>query len=191
MKLTSSFSFLQDRLVINTALFDISRDNVAALTTIGGVETVVFDSQSTRGGELSLDTRITDQWHLLANFTLQRAVITDNPQGISSIGKHPQGAPASIANLWTTYDFSIAGRPGFRVGAGANYQSTTYSDITNVNSIPAYVIVNALVGYEAPQWGNDLNLHNITNQRYFVAANVAGALVGEPFSALVNLHAHF
>lgn len=185
------FSFLDDRYVLNTALFDVSRDNVAALTTINGIESVVFDSQRTKGAEASLDANLTPQWHVVANFTAQDAKITDNPQGITSVGNHPQGAPAYIANLWTTYDFSIAGLTGFHVGAGVNYVSRTYSDITNVNSIPSYVIANAAFGYDAHRWGVDLNIHNLTDRRYFVAANAAGAYVGESLSAFVNLHANF
>lgn len=185
------FSLLDDKIVLNTAIFDVSRNNVATLETVNNIETVVFDSQKTRGAEASLDAQLTNQWHLLGNVTVQNAVITDNPQGISSVGKHPQGAPADIANLWTTYDFSVAGVPGFRVGGGLNYQSKSFSDITNVNSIPAYLIANALVGYETPHWGIDLNIQNLTNQRYFVAANAAGAYVGAPFSAYANLHANF
>jgi iron complex outermembrane receptor protein len=182
------FSFLDDRLVLNTAVFRVARNNVASLTTIGGVETVVFDSQKTKGAEASLDAQITDQWHLLANVTGQHAVITSNPQGITSVGKHPQGAPAYIANLWSTYDFSINGKPGFRVGAGVNYQDKSYSDITNVNSIPSYAIGNVMAGYETNRWGIDLNIHNITDERYFVAANAAGALAGESLGAYLNLH---
>ncbi|MFM0122294.1 TonB-dependent siderophore receptor [Paraburkholderia sp. RL18-101-BIB-B] len=185
------FSFLDDRYVLNTALFDVERDNVAALTTINNVESVVFDSQRTKGAEASLDASITSQWHVVANFTAQDAKITDNPQGVASVGNHPQGAPAYIANLWTTYDFSIAGLPGFHVGAGVNYVSKTYSDITNVNSIPSYVIANAALGYETRRWGVDLNIHNLTDRRYFIAANAAGAYVGESLSAFVNLHANF
>lgn len=116
------------------------------------------------------------------------SVITDNPQGLASVGKHPQGVPAMMANLWTTYDFAIAGVRGFKAGFGINYQDKTFSDITNVNHIPGYVIANALVGYEQPGWGVDLNVHNITDQRYFVAANAAGAYVGEPLSAFVRVH---
>ena len=96
-----------------------------------------------------------------------------------------------MANLWTTYDFSIGGISGFRIGAGLNYQAKSYSDITNVNAIPAYVIANAALGYQAVHWGVDLNIHNITNERYFIAANAAGAYVGEPFTALAKLHADF
>jgi iron complex outermembrane recepter protein len=185
------FSFLDERLIVNTALFDVSRDNVATLTTIDNIESVVFDSQKTKGAEASVDAKITDQWHVLANVTGQHAVITDNPQGITSVGNHPQGAPAFMANLWTTYDFSIAGIPGFHVGAGVNYMGKSYSDITNVNSIPSYVIANAAFGYETRHWGVDLNVNNITDRRYFIAANAAGAYVGQPLSAFVNLHADF
>lgn len=185
------FPLFDDRLIVNTALFDVKRDNVATLTTINGIESVVFDSQKTRGAEASIDAAITSRWHVVANATAQDPVITDNPQGISSMGNRPQGAPAYLANLWTTYDFSIEGVPGFHVGAGVNYVAKTYSDITNVNSIPSYVIANAAFGYEAPRWGVDLNVHNLTDRRYFVAANAAGAFVGEPLSAFVNVHANF
>jgi hypothetical protein len=96
-----------------------------------------------------------------------------------------------MANLWTTYDFAIEGVPGFHLGAGVNYVGKSYSDITNVNSIPSHVIANAAFGYEAPKWGIDLNVHNLTDRRYFVAANAAGAYVGEPLSAFVTLHGNF
>jgi iron complex outermembrane receptor protein len=185
------FAFLNDRVILNTALFDVKRDNVAALQTVNGVESVVFDSQKTKGAEASIDAEITSRWHIIANFTAQDPVITDNPQGISSVGNRPQGAPAYIGNLWSTYEFSIAGVPGFHVGAGVNYVAKTYSDITNVNSIPSYVIANAAFGYEEPRWGIDLNVHNLFDRRYFVAANAAGAFVGESLSAFVNVHANF
>ncbi len=182
------FSLLNDRFVLNTAVFDVTRDNVAAPLSIGGVETVVFDSQRTKGYEASLDARVTDQWRILANFTAQNAVITDNPQGITSVGNHPQSVPAYMANLWSTYRFSIAGVPGFIVGAGLNYRDKNYSDITNVNAIPAFVIGNALFGYEADTWGVSLNVKNFTNQGYYVEANAAGAVLGESLSAFLKVY---
>lgn len=182
------FSLLNDRFVLNTAVFDVKRDNVAAPLSISGVESVVFDSQRTRGYETSLDAKVTDQWRILANFTAQNAVITDNPQGIASVGNHPQSVPAYMANLWSTYRFSIAGVPGFIVGAGLNYRDKNYSDITNVNSIPAFVVGNALFGYDADTWGISLNVKNFTNQRYYVEANAAGAVLGESLSAFLKVY---
>jgi iron complex outermembrane recepter protein len=182
------FSLLNDRVVLNTAAFDVSRDNVATAVTINNVETVVYDSQKTTGVEASLDTKMTEQWHILANVTDQNAIVTDNPQGITSVGNHPQGVPAHMANLWSIYSFSIAGIPGFQIGAGLNYRDKTFSDITNVNSVPAYVIGSAALAYETPKWGVSLNVKNITNERYFIAPNAAGAYVGDPLSVYVNVH---
>jgi iron complex outermembrane receptor protein len=135
------FAWLDDRVLLNTAAFDVRRNHVATATTLDGVETVVFDS------------------HLLAN-------------------------------LWTTYRFRIGSLSGFRVGAGVNYQDKSYSDITNASSIPSFAVVNMLVGYDASTWGLDVNVHNVTDRRYFTAANGAGAYVGEPRSAFVTLRAN-
>jgi len=179
------YSLFNDRVVLNTSAFNISRDNVATL--IAATDTIVFDSQLTNGVEASLDARLTDQWHLLANATAMEAVITSAPQAIATIGNHPQGVPAYMANLWSTYTFSVAGISGFQVGAGLNYRDKTWSDTTNVNSVPAYVIGNAMVGWESPNWRVALNVKNITNERYFIAANGAGGLVGEGLSAFLTI----
>jgi iron complex outermembrane receptor protein len=184
------FAWLDDRVLLNTAAFDVRRNHVATAVTLDGVEAVVFDSQKTRGEEISADLALTDQWHLLANATHQDAFITNNPQGITSVGHRPQGAPDMLANLWTTYRFSLGGLSGFRVGAGVNYQDRSYSDITNASSIPSFAVVNMLVGYDASSWGVDVNVHNVADRRYFTAANGAGAYVGEPRSAFVTLRAN-
>ena len=176
------FPLFGNRVALNTAGFNVDRNNVAALVTINGVETIVFDSQRTRGFEASFDGKVTEQWHLLANVTEQNAVITDNPQGVTSVGNHPQGAPGSMANLWSTYDFAAGGMRGFKVGAGLNYMGKTYSDITNANSIPSFVIGNAMAGYNRRTWSLAFNVNNFTDERYFTAANAAGAYVGNPIS---------
>jgi iron complex outermembrane recepter protein len=185
------FAFLDDAIVFNTAAFTVSRNNVAAATTINGIETVVFDSQKTKGIEGSVDAKLTERWHFLANATLQNAFITNNPQGVTSIGHHPQGVPTRMANLWTTYDFAIMGEPGFEVGAGLNYEDKTYSDITNQNSVPSFVIGNLEFAYQTPVWGVALNIKNVTDERYFVAANGAGGYVGNPLTAYVSAHLNY
>jgi iron complex outermembrane recepter protein len=174
------FPLFHNRIALNTAAFNVARNNVATLVTINNVETIVFDSQRTRGFEASFDGKVTEQWHVLANVTHQDAVITDNPQGITSVGNHPQGAPENMVNLWSTYDFSIAGISGFKAGAGVNYMAKTYSDITNENFIPSFVIANAAFGFEKAAWGFHLNVDNFTDRRYFLAANAAGGYVGDP-----------
>jgi iron complex outermembrane recepter protein len=184
------FSMFNDKVVLNTSVFNVARDNVATLVAVGPLENVVFDSQLTNGVEASLDAAITDQWHLLANATEQQAVVTGAPQAPATIGNHPQGVPATMANLWSVYKFSIGNLPGFQVGAGVNYHGKSYSDTTNVNSVPAYVIGNMMIGWDNPNWGVQLNVKNITNERYFIAANGAGGFVGEGLGAYLTVRYH-
>jgi iron complex outermembrane recepter protein len=184
------FTFLNERLVLNTAIFNVSRDNVATVVSgllPNGQELVVFDSQLTNGVEASLQAKITDQWQILANATHQEAVLTSAPQAITQIGNHPQGVPANMVNVWSTYKFAIGGVQGFQVGLGANYRDRTYSDTTNVNSVPSYVIGNAMIGWDDGHWGVALNVKNFTNQLYFVAANGAGGFVGEGLGAYLTV----
>jgi iron complex outermembrane recepter protein len=186
------YSFLNENIVLSTAVFNVSRDNVATLFTPStgpnaGIQSVVFDSQLTNGEEVSLIAKITDQWSLLANATHQEAVVTDAPNAVATLGNRPQGVPANMANLWSTYKFAIGGMQGFQVGAGVNYRDRAWSDTTNVNSVPGYVIGNAMIGWENLNWGVALNVKNITNERYFVAANGAGGFVGEGLGAYLTV----
>src|SRR5262249_36385469 len=103
-------SMLHDKVVVNTSVFNISRDNVATLFAgPNSQELVAFDSQLDNGIEASVDAAITDQWHLIANATAMEAVLTSAPQAPTQLGNHPQGVPAYMANLWSTYTFSING----------------------------------------------------------------------------------
>ncbi len=93
------FAWFDNRLVVNTAAFDVKRDNVATLTTIKVSRPSFSTVKKTRGTEASADAALTDQWHILVNATSQDAFITNNPQGVTSVGHHPQGAPNFLANL--------------------------------------------------------------------------------------------
>ena len=184
------FSMFNDKVVLNTAVFNVSRDNVATLVPAGAIDNVVFDSQLTNGEEASLDAQITERWHFLANATHQEAVVTEAPQSPASIGNRPQGVPANMANVWTTYKFAIGSIDGFQAGIGANYRDRSWSDTTNVNSVPGYVIGNLMIGWDNPNWGVQLNVKNFTNKLYFVAANGAGGFVGEGLGAFLTVRYH-
>jgi iron complex outermembrane recepter protein len=189
------FTFLNEKIVLNTAVFNVARDNVATLFTPStgpnaGVQLVVFDSQLTNGEEVSLDAKVTDQWHILANATHQEAVVTTAPNAVATVGNRPQGVPANMANAWSVYKFSIADLAGFSFGIGGNYRDRTWSDTTNVNSAPGFLIGNLMFGWENPNWGVALNVKNFTNKLYFVAANGAGGFVGEGLGAYLTVKYH-
>jgi len=183
------WAFDDGRYVLNTALFDVKRDHVA---TPFGDDQIAFDAQRTRGAEVSLDADLTPNWHLYANFTAEHARITDSQDTPGAVGTAPQGVPAYMANLWTTYRFSLFGRTGFHVGAGINYISRMTNGFANgYDWAPASLIENLQFGYAEHHWGVDLNIDNVSDQRYFTATNVVGAYVGPPLAAYVTVHADF
>jgi len=183
------WAFDDGRYVLNTALFDVKRDHVA---TPFGDDQIAFDSQRTSGAEASFDADLTSSWHIYANFTAQHARITDSAETPGALGTTPQGAPAYMANFWTTYRFTLFGRAGFHAGAGINYTSRMTNGFANGYAwAPASLIENVQFGYAERHWGIDLNVNNVSNQRYFIATNVVGAYLGPPLAAYVRLHGDF
>jgi iron complex outermembrane receptor protein len=176
----------RNRVVLTGAWFDTKREHVFQL--VG--DTPVFNNQRTRGGEADLDIQATSRWHLSANATVQSARITDNPGNVAANGKHPQGVPARIAHLWTSYQ--LAGGPGggFTLGGGLEYRSRLWGNIVNTTQVPGYVTEEAVISYRQPRWEIAAGVKNLADKTWFAAANGAGALVGEPRTIFVSAKLH-
>ncbi len=163
---------------LTAAGFDVTRKNV--FTLVG--DTPFFNNQATYGAEVDLDMQITPQWRVTANATGQHASLTDNPSSPASDGKRPQGVPAALGHLWTSYDFAIDGVDGFRVGAGVNYRDKMYGNTLNTNAIPSYVTADTEASFSQGSWVYSIGIKNLTDKTYFVAANGGGAFVGDPLT---------
>lgn len=174
---------LGDRLSLTVSAFRVMRDNV--FTEVG--TTVFFNDQETWGGELDAQWRATPQWSVLANLTAQHAELTDNPSQPAATGKQPVGVPSRIANVWSTYDLSLGGLDGFRLGGGFSYRSGVFGNTTNTNAIPAFAVVDALVGFYRAAWDVALGVNNVTDATYFTTALGAGARVGDPRSVFLKV----
>ncbi|HVJ53502.1 MAG TPA: TonB-dependent receptor [Aliidongia sp.] len=180
-------SAFDGRVTITAAGFDVSRKNV--FTLVGDVP--FFNNQETYGAEIDLDVRITPQWHLTANATGQHASLTNNPSSPTSDGKRPIGVPAAMAHLWTSYDFAVAGIEGFQVGAGVNYRDKMYGNTLNTNAIPSYVTADLAASFTHDRWTYSVGIKNLTDKTYFVAANGAGAFVGDPLTVYGRVAVNF
>lgn len=174
---------LGDRLSVTASAFRVKRQNV--FTEIG--TTIFFNDQETWGAELDAQWRATSRWTVLANLTAQHAELTDNPSQPAATGKQPVGVPSRIANVWSTYDLSLGGLNGFRVGAGLSYRDRVFGNPTNTNEIPAFAVVDAVVGFYRPAWDVAVDVNNLTDATYFTTALGAGARVGEPRSVFLRV----
>lgn len=179
----AKLSVWDKRLTLTSSLFDVTRDNV--FTEVSNV--VFFNNQETHGGELDLELKPTPAWTILANATVQRAVLTEEPSQPTSTGNRPVGVPASILNLWTSYGFAIGSARGFRVGAGVSYNDKTYGNTQNTNSIPASTVIDGVLSYDQRLWGATLGVQNIADVTWYVTALGAGGAVGQPRTVFLKL----
>jgi iron complex outermembrane receptor protein len=176
-----------DRIQFTFSAFDINRQNVFTLVNAEPN----FSSQYTRGIEGDLEVKVTPQWKISANGTIQRPIFTAVPSQPMAVGKAPIGVPLTMANLWTTYDFAFLGVTGFRVGASLQYRGKVFGDQLDSIKVPAYTIFDANITYSQPQWDVSAGIKNIADRRYYIAANGAGAFVGDPRTVYVKANVRF
>jgi iron complex outermembrane recepter protein len=182
------FSTPDNSVILTAAAFDIDRTNVFNENSTTGV--VTFNAQYSKGVDADLQWLITQQWKVLANAIWQTAKLTQVPSAPAEVGLWPVGVPAQIYNLWTTYDFVIAGIHGFRAGAGVSFNGRTYANLGNVAWIPSSTVADAMFGYYAAHWDAQIGVKNITNVTYYTTAESAGGAVGLPrtFYAKASWH---
>jgi len=168
------------RVVLTTAAFKIQRTNVFTENTAVVPLQIAFNAQESRGVDADLQVQITPQWKLLANGIVQQAVLTAVPLTPSQVGDQPVGVPPKIFNLWTTYDFAIAGINGFRVGGGLSYNDKSFANTANSGWIPPSTVFDGMVGYYSLHWDVQFGVKNIGNITYYTFAESAGGYVGDP-----------
>jgi iron complex outermembrane receptor protein len=172
------FSTPDNRIILTAAVFDIQRTNVFTENTT--TNQVAFNAQKSYGFDADLQMLITPQWTVLANMISQTARLTAVPLTPAQVGNWPVGVPAHIYNIWSTYDFAIAGIKGFRVGAGLSYNGATFGTTADNVWIPSSTVADAMFGYYAAHWDAQIGVKNITNVTYFTTAQSAGGYVGQP-----------
>jgi iron complex outermembrane recepter protein len=183
------FSTPDNSVMLTAAAFDIDRTNVFNENSTTGV--VTFNAQYSKGVDADLQWLITPQWKVLANAIWQTARLTQVPSAPTEVGLWPVGVPAQIYNLWSTYDFAIAGIHGFRVGAGVSFNARTFANLGNVAWIPSSTVADAMFGYYAAHWDAQIGVKNITNVTYYTTAESAGGAVGLPRTVYAKASWHY
>ncbi len=149
------------RNMYSAAVFDLRRRNY-----------VTFDPNfvpyqtgeiSVRGIELEATTQPIARMNLTAAYSYtQRAIVTQsaNPD---QIGKQNTAVPRNQLALWADYRLPA----NVKVGLGARYVgSTNGNGGTTPVKVPAYTLVDAMVGYDIEHWSLALNVRNLTNKTY-------------------------
>ena len=177
------------RFTLTSAAFEIFRNNVFTENTT--TNTIAFNAQKSYGFDTDLQWQITPQWRVLANMISQTAKLTAVPLTPIQVGNWPVGVPAHIYNVWSTYDFAIAGIAGFQFGAGVSYNGLTFGNTANTAWIPSSAVVDTMLRYSAAHWDVQIGIKNLTNIEYFTTAESAGGYVGEPRTYYAKADWHY
>lgn len=81
----------------------------------------------------------------------------------SEIGKQMQAVSRNQMSVWTDYRFGS----GIKVGLGARFVGSNYGYQESAGAkVPAYTLLDALIGYDFQRWSLALNIRNLTDKLY-------------------------
>lgn len=163
IELGTKWDLLDERLLVNAALFQTEKTNARTVDPITNLISLEGE-QRVRGFEFGFTGLITDQWRILGGYTYLDGEVTasNNP---AEQGRALSNTPEQSFNLWTVYDLP----EGFQVGLGMNYvdSRTNSTSSATIRSAPSFVTFDALVGYRLSENVSfRLNIYNLADEEY-------------------------
>ncbi len=154
----AKWDLLGGDLSVTSALFQIEKDNTRSQISTGVYE--LTGNVRVRGFQASVAGRLAKNWQVFGGYTYLDAEIVKASALDGTQGKVPANTPENSASLWTTWDFA----PSWQAGTGVAYMSDRYASNNNAVKVPDYFRWDAMVGYQRPTWGAQLNVFNLTNR---------------------------
>jgi catecholate siderophore receptor len=165
-ELGTKWELVDRRLALTTAVFRTETTNarVSIEPGRGGAQQTIGD-QRVDGFELGLVGSISDKWQMFGSLTyLDSVIVDDGPIG-SDEGNDFPNTPRNSYSLWTTYQVL----PTFTIGGGATFVDQRFGNTSNTVWIPSYTRYDAMASLAVGQRMKvQLNLHNLTDEVYFV-----------------------
>ena len=166
---------LNDRVKANFALYDIKKRNVLAKATnasINKVELHTTGAVRSKGAELDLTGRVTDQLDATLTYAYTDAKVTEDETGLE--GNRLMNVAKNTASLALAYNYGELYNGNLRFGISGNYVDKRAGDAKNTFDLPDYALANAFVSYDttiAKQAVTfQFNLNNIFDTTYYTAS---------------------
>jgi len=171
------------QLSLTAAVYRLDRTNVAVSNNSGTSDLV--KGQRFEGFELGLAGNITEAWSVMGGYAWQDGEFLAG----SDVGKRPAQLPEQTASLWNRYDFNDQ----WGVGLGAVYRGAIFANTSNAVVVKSYTRYDAAVFFDLNEKiGLQLNIENIFDKKYFVAAhNDNNITPGSPRAAYLSVNVKF
>jgi iron complex outermembrane receptor protein len=165
------------RLVSTLALYNLTKSNVLAADPLHINYAIAIGAIRSRGFEYDLQGGLTRDWNIIANASYVQPITLIGNNSYPA-GQRTSGVAEHTFGLWTTYKLTGAALPGVKLGAGADWRSSTapYYNPTPGNnptalSTPAYWTASLMAAYERSLEGYkealQFNVNNALNRSYF------------------------
>ena len=165
---------INKRLSGTMALYDIDKKNVLVSqlnTATGLTEFRTAGKVRSRGVEIDVTGKLTDNWSMIGSYGYTDARVTEDPV---LTGKALQNVALNTASLYLVYDFGTALPGRLRIGAGAHYVGDRPGDAANTFVLPSYVVADAFATYETKYQTlpviYQLNVKNLFDTIYYPSA---------------------
>ena len=166
------YKFFGDKLTSQVNLFYMDfTDETSLLGGTTGNGTLIagsVDKSYRRGVELDFKYQFSDRLYTTYNEAYTDTKATYNGEEFNQIL-----TPKTIRNIVLGYNNS-----GITVEGVYRHQSDSFIDISNENSIDKFDTFNVNIGYSQKNYSINLNIVNVTNQKYFTN----GSMVTRDFS---------
>lgn len=176
--------FLERRLSVNLALFQITRQNVATQDPSSDDfnDRIQTGEQRSRGVELDISGEILPGWKLISTYAYTDAQVTKDNE--IPVGDRLPNVPYNSASLWTTYEIQSGNLQGLGAGLGIVYVGDRQGGLPNTITIPSYVRTDAALFYRRPQFEARLNFKNLFDTNYYDATDGTSINPQEPFTVI-------
>lgn len=171
------FSLLNGRVVGLATYFDLLQNNVTQSDPLNAGYFIQVDGQRSTGAELSLNTRVTDNWLAFGGYSY-----TDARNELTGVAKDLQ--PTHRFTLFNRYNFTSGRLKGLGLSLGTIYTGerpltvATSRGETDWGPLPDYWRVDTIVSYKLRRskghaaWDFSFKVNNVFDNRdiYYVAS---------------------
>lgn len=175
---------LDKKLTITSAYFEQNETNSAICdpSDPSCTRVILINGLASKGAELDFQGELFPGMNIIGSFGQVVSKFQD-----SRIGNLVTTSPQYTASLWATYTFQDGPLNGLTLGFGGRGNSSSGTNLfrpgnpsstqNTALSVPGYVTLDSLIGYNYDKWSIQFNVKNMLN-RYYYIPSFASTYVG-------------
>jgi catecholate siderophore receptor len=175
-------------LAATAAIYKLERTNVVLTDPNFPANSMLVDGQVTKGIELGLSGKVSQDWSVMGGYAYQDAKLTaTSASGVA--GKTLPQVPTHTFSLWNRYEFT----PAWAGALGVVYRDSIFASSANTVTLPAFTRFDGALFYAVNKnYKVQVNVENLLDKKYYASANSNDNITpGSPRALRVTLNAKF